>query len=356
MATSETPATGQGTGRRESGRSLRELADLITPMAIRVAVTLRIPQQVSGGRLTAQALAANTNTDPDVLERILLHLAAVGVLTRDDGGLFGLTPVGAQMLVENDMVANPDFLDLNTVAGRAELSFVHLLDVARSGDTVAYSAQYGTSFWDDLGKEPSSAVHFDQVMADGMKKRVQEIAEAYDWGALGNVVDVGGGNGTLLVGLLRAHPGLRGTVVDRDAEPATRAFRDAGLSDRAAALSGNFLEPLPPGAGGYVVSRIQSDWNDADVRTILGHCADAAGTRGRVVVVDEFAAEEGVRTDSETDLRMLMYYGGKERTMEQVRQLAADVGLSVTSLRRAADWTIMELSRAPRGYRPVPTG
>jgi 2,7-dihydroxy-5-methyl-1-naphthoate 7-O-methyltransferase len=348
MTTSETPATVRITSERVSERTLRALSDLITPMAIRVAVTLRIPQKISGGGLTAEALAAETNTDTDVLERILLHLVSVGVLTRDGSGLFGLTPVGDQMLIEGDSAANPDFLDLNTVVGRAELSFVRLLDVARNGDVVAYSAQYGTSFWDDLGSEPSSAVQFDEVMADGMRKRVQEIAESYDWGTLGSVVDVGGGNGTLLVGLLRAHPSLRGTVVDRDAGPATRAFRDAGMSDRASALSGSFLEPLPPGAGGYVVSRIQSDWNDADVRTILGHCADAAGAQGRVIIVDEFAAEEGVRTDSETDLRMLMYYGGKERTMEQVRELAADVGLSVRSLRRAADWTIMELAPAPR--------
>jgi len=344
MATSETPATVRSTSKRVSGWTLRELSDLITPMSIRVAVTLRIPQKISGGGLTAEALAAGTNTDTDVLERILLHLVSVGVLTRDDGGLFALTSVGDQMLIEGDSAANPDFLDLNTVVGRAELSFVRLLEVVRSGDVIAYSAQYGTSFWDDLSKEPSSAVHFDQVMADGMKKRVQEIAASYDWGALGSVVDVGGGNGTLLAGLLRAHTSLRGTVVDRDAGPATRTFRDAGLSDRAKALSGSFLEPLPAGAGGYVVSRVQSDWNDADVRTILGHCADAAGAQGRVIVVDEFAAEEGVRTDSETDLRMLMYYGGKERTMEQVRELAADVGLSMRSLRRAADWTIMELA------------
>ncbi|MEU5259284.1 methyltransferase [Amycolatopsis sp. NPDC021455] len=320
------------------------MSDLITPMSIRVAVTLRIPQKIAAGRLTAQALAADTNSDPDVLERVLLHLVSAGVLTRDDGGWFGLTRVGDQLLVEDDKGVNPDFLDLGTVAGRAELSFVRLPDVVRNGTIVAYSAQYGSSFWEDLGKEPSSAAHFDRVMAEGMKKRVQEIAESYDWGALGSVVDVGGGNGTLLAGLLRAHGSLRGTLVDRDAGPATRTFRDAGLSDRAEALSGSFLEPLPLGAGGYIVSRIQSDWNDAGVRTILGHCADAAGTRGKVIVVDEFAAEEGVRTDSETDLRMLMYYGGKERTMEQVRELAADVGLSVTSLGRAADWTIMELS------------
>ncbi|GAA0263982.1 methyltransferase [Cryptosporangium japonicum] len=321
-------------------RTLRELSDLITPMAIRVAVTLRIPQRISATAATAAELAADTNSDTDVLERVLAHLAGAGVLTRDENGRFGLTSLGTQLLIDD---GRPEFLDLTTVVGRAELSFVHLLDVVRSGDVVAYAARYGTSFWADLGEEPSSAVQFDQVMADGMKKRVDEIAVAYDWAALGRVVDVGGGNGTLLVGLLRAHPTLRGTLLDRDAGPATRALDEAGLSDRATALSGSFLEPLPPGAGGYVLSRVQSDWSDADVRIILGHCADAAGAHGRVLVIDEFTADEGADTDTETDLRMLMYYGGKERTLEQARELAASVGLTPRSIRRAADWTIMEL-------------
>src|SRR3954462_14292784 len=106
MATAETPTTAQSTSNRESDRTLRELSDLITPMSIRVAVTLRIPQKIAAGRLTAQVLAADTNSDPDVLERVLLHLVSAGVLTRDDGGRFGLTRVGEQMLVEDDKAVN----------------------------------------------------------------------------------------------------------------------------------------------------------------------------------------------------------------------------------------------------------
>lgn len=331
----------------DSERALRKLSDLVTPMAIRVAITLRIPQKISANRLTAEALAADTNTDADVLERTLVHLVSVGVLTQDDSGIFGLTSVGEQMLLESGSGANPPWLDLNTVAGQAELAFTRLLDVVKCGDVVAYTAQHGTSFWDDLSREPSSALQFDQVMAGGMERRVRAIARSYDWGALGSIVDVGGGNGTLLTGLLREHPTLRGIVVDRDAEPAIRTFRDTGLSDRANAVSGSFLEALPPGAGGYVLSRVQSDWSDNAVRTILSRCADAAGAQGRIILIDEFAAEEGVRSNSEDDLWMLVYYGGKERTMEQVRALAADVGLAVRSLRPAADWTIMELGATP---------
>jgi hypothetical protein len=145
------------------------------------------------------------------------------------------------------------------------------------------------------------------------------------------------------VALLREHPTLRGTVVDRSLEPAKRALDEAGLSERANAVAGSFFQPLPPGAGGYVLSRIQSNWSDADVRTILRRCADAAGARGRIIVIDEFVADNAMAT--ENDLRMLVYFGGKERTTAHLRDLAADVGLSVEAIIPVGDWTIMELKR-----------
>jgi hypothetical protein len=220
------------------------------------------------------------------------------------------------------------------------MSFTRLLDTVRTGE-VAYTAQYGGTFWDDLDADPSWGAEFDAALARGVERRAREVAQAYDWAALGEVVDVGGGDGTLLAALLRAHPSLRGTVVDRSSEPAERTLHAAGLSGRADAVAGSFFAPLPPGAGGYILSRVQSNWSDADVRTILSRCAEAAGARGRVVVVDEFVAEDAVAT--EADLRMLVYFGGKERTASQVRDLAAEVGLSLEQLVPVGDWTIMEL-------------
>ncbi len=198
-----------------------------------------------------------------------------------------------------------------------------------------------TTFWADLDADPSWSAQFAAALAHGVDRRSHEVAQAYDWAALGEVVDVGGGDGTLLMALLWAHPTLRGTVLDRSLEPAKRALDAAGLSARANAVAGSFFEPLPPGAGGYVLSRIQSNWSDADVRTVLRRCSEAARAHGRVIVIDEFAADGAVAT--ENDLRMLAYFGGKERTAGQVRALAADVGLSLEAIIPVGDWTIMEL-------------
>ncbi|MEU5880907.1 methyltransferase [Spirillospora sp. NPDC047279] len=331
-----------------NGRTLLEIADLVTPMTIRVAATLGIADHITAGLQTAEQLAAETDTDADALNRVLLHLVGAGILTKDGTGRYGLTGVGEQLRMDDRLHLNggsgrPPWLDMKTAIGRAELSFVRLLDTVRTGE-VAYHRHYGTTFWQDLSDESSwddelYALAAQQIVFDGDK-----VAKAYDWGALGDVVDVGGGDGTLLVTLLRAHPGLRGTLVDRAAARASQTIREAGLDDRAQTIVGSFFDLLPRGAGGYILSRVQSDWCDADVRTILGRCAEAAGPGGKVFVVDEFATDEQAQADTATDLRMLVYFGGRERTRAQVRDLAGEAGLSEESIIRVGEWTIMKLT------------
>ncbi len=213
-------------------------------------------------------------------------------------------------------------LDLTGAIGRADLCAVELLHTVRTGEA-AFPQRYGQGFWADLAARPEVAASFDAAMG---AQEVDELAAAYDWAALGEVVDVGGGDGTLLIGLLRAHPGLRGAVVDlRSDRHRRRGAGRAGLADRGRAVPGTFFDPLPGGAGGYVLSRVIHDWSDADAGRILANCAKAAGPGGRVIVVEEAAV--GGAVDTGMDLRMLAYCNGRERTVGPLVELARGAGL-----------------------------
>jgi hypothetical protein len=48
---------------------LHGLSDLITPMVIRVAATLRLADQIAAGTTTLTELAADVDADPDALGR-----------------------------------------------------------------------------------------------------------------------------------------------------------------------------------------------------------------------------------------------------------------------------------------------
>lgn len=222
-----------------SVRSVREMADLVTPMSIRVAATLGLVERAGDGGATAERLAAEVGACASALRRLLDHLVAVGVFDFDAlSGRFRPTRLGAQMGEAGRDGINL-LLDINSAGGRAELAFVELLGTVTTG-APAYPRRYGRDFWSDLDVHPELRRTFDAQMSWRFRAQAPQIAEQFDWGRFGDVVDVGGGDGLLLVEILRAHPGVRGRVVDLApaAAAAGERFAAAGMRDRAVAVAG----------------------------------------------------------------------------------------------------------------------
>jgi 2,7-dihydroxy-5-methyl-1-naphthoate 7-O-methyltransferase len=297
------------------GGGLWAAADLVTPMAIRVAATLRLADHIAAGRHTTEVLAAAVNADQDALGRLLDHLVTAGVLSDAGTGTYGLTALGEHLRDDDPDGVRP-WIDLESAVGRAELCFVQLLHTVQSGEP-AFPRQFGRSFWEDLSADSGRAASYDALLEARLAADLPAVAAAYPWDTLGHVVDVGGGDANLLIAILRAHDDLRGTVLDL-AGPAARAkqaIASAGLGHRADTHAGSFFDPLPAGAGGYVLSGVLHDWDDEDAVRILRRCAEAASETGTVLVVDHIGDAQGGTPDTEGDLRMLCYFRGRERTL-----------------------------------------
>lgn len=151
------------------------------------------------------------------------------------------------------------------------------------------------------------------------------VVTAYDWGALGDVVDVGGGDGTLLIALLNEYPSLRGIVLEQPevAESARRRFDAAGVGDRAGAIAGDFFAELPAGAEGYLLDGVLGEWDDGDACRILLRCAEAAGEDGAVFVIEP---------------------AGAARDLDGLTALAGRAGLTVAHTHATDAITVLELS------------
>jgi O-methyltransferase domain len=319
------------------------MANLGTPMAVRVAATLGIADHLAAGVRTVPELAEAVAADADALDRLMRYLTVRGVLSRDESGRYALTAQGQPLRTDHPAGIH-GWLDMEGV-GRAELSFVELLHSIRTGEA-AFTKRYGRPFWDDLAADPARSASFDALLGADVAVRSPGVVTGYDWGSLGHVVDVGGGDGSLLIALLSEYPNLRGTVVDLpgSAETARKALTAAGLAHRSDVVAGSFFDPLPPGAGGYVLSLIIHDWADDEARAILRRCAEAAGADGSVFVI-ETVGDDGDAPHTGMDLRMLVVYGAKERGVAELAELGADVGLRLAGVHRAGPSVIVELSR-----------
>ncbi|WP_338600994.1 methyltransferase [Saccharopolyspora sp. SCSIO 74807] len=322
------------------------MADLATPMAIRVAATLSLVERAGGAGATAERLAAETGTSEPALCRLLDHLVAIGVFDFDaESGRFRPTDLGAGMSGETADGVKP-LLDINASGGRADLAFVELLGTVTTG-APAYQSRYGRDFWTDLDAHPQLRRSFDAQMNWRFQVQPAQIAEHFDWTRFGEVLDVGGGNGVVLAAVLRAHPGLRGQVLELPPTAAAAAarFAAAGLDDRAGAVSGSFFDPLPASADAYLLSDVLHDWDDEHARKILAGCRRAAAPGGTVVVIER-VPDRGV--DTAMNLFMLMCFGGRERTITELAELAAGCGLVLRNRAPVAEGrTALEFGVAP---------
>ena len=317
----------------ENHEVLRNMAGLATPMALRVAVTLGLPDRLRREPATAAQVATELDVSPMALGLLLGHLETLGIVERTGSG-HRTTEFGAALCRDagNGLT---NFLHLDMAGGRAEMAFVELLHSVTTGEA-GYVRRFGQDFWADLTEQPHLRESFDQQMTDRFRTQVPQLVAGYDWGRFTTLVDVGGGNGTLLAAILAAHPALRGHLVELDATAAAarRHFRELGVADRAEVTAGSFFDPLPSGADAYLLSDILHDWDDEHAHRILARCAEAVDPAGRVLVLEPVG---GRRAGTEFDLAMLAIFGGRERRVEEFRDLAAPHGLVLDAVIDVSD-------------------
>ena len=305
------------------------LSDLATPWCVHVVATLRVADHIAAGKTEIGQLAAAAGADRDSLNRVLRHLVSKGLFEEPVRGRFQLNDA-ARALLEDSIHLG---LDLDGIGGRMAHSWGTLLSAVRTGKP-AYHEAFGRGFWDDLDAHPEIAASFDALMgpAGHGAPDPNVLVDPADWASVRTVVDVGGGTGWLLAEVLRAHPNVRGTLVDlpRAVARSAEVFQAAGVADRATAVAQSFFDPLPSGGDVYILKGVINDWPDREATAILKRCAEAARPSGRVVVF----TGAGPGEEASPELLMLVLVGGKARTLDEFGEMARQAGLEVRSVGR----------------------
>ncbi len=167
------------------------------------------------------------------------------------------------------------------------------------------------------------------------------MLEAYDFGGIDTLADIGGGNGQVLSAVLKKHPAMQGVHFDLPGVSArARAnIEAAGLSHRYRMESGSFVEAVPAGADAYLLRHIIHDWDDDKSLTILKNCRAALGDRGKLLIVEGIVPPGNEPSASKLyDLSMMLLPGGMERTEQEYRQLFETAGFKLRRIVPTPSW------------------
>jgi orsellinic acid C2-O-methyltransferase len=305
--------------------------------ALALAAKLGLADRLGDAARTADDLAAETGTHAPSLRRVLRLLVSVGALVEEADGAFRLTPMGS-LLREDAPGSMKDAVSV--FAGEAiQDGWKQLEFCVRTGQPAFKKRDPDADAFDAMRADPEAEARFDRAMAAFTSQTAVAVASAYDFGGLGSLMDVGGGNGALLIGILRAVPSLRGIVFDQPnvVERARKQASAAGLSPRLDVVGGSFFDAIPAGADAYMLKHVIHDWNDADATAILRNCRSAMTDRGRLLIVEgiyppRIDGSLESRGAAANDVNMLVSTGGRQRSEEEFRALYRASGFELSRI------------------------
>jgi hypothetical protein len=302
----------------------------VVTKALYSAAVIGVADHMSDEPRSVAVLADACECDADGLGRLLRALSSSGVFVEAAHRQYSLTPVGALLRSEPPSLRNWVLLN----GGLLYQVFGEALGTFRTGRPASPRA-LGQSFFDYLGAHPEEGGLFDRAMRDMTTGSAQLVLDNCDLAGMRSVVDVGGGDGTLLIELLRATPNLHGVVVDTD-EVVSRARQRPeakALSERLEFQAGNFLDVLPAGRDLYLLAWILHDWDDEPASQILAACRQAMSATSRLLILESVLPPGDVPHFSRYgDLVMMVLLNGRERTKAEFSQLLHGQGLRLETV------------------------
>ncbi|WP_129840181.1 methyltransferase [Streptomyces sp. RFCAC02] len=274
----------------------------------------------------------------DWLDLLVLN----GVLLRD-GDKYRNTPAADQYLVRG-----ADSYIGDVVRLRLFPALTHLTDSLRTG------APYGGEEFMSMVAGLDVLRQFANQMDHMTDSLMPHLVAAFDgWGRYGSVLDIGGCRGSVVAGILAAHPHLEGHVFDL---PMMAPYLDEkraerGLDGRLTFHPGDFLtDDLPP-ADIAIIGHALVNWDPGRQRALVRKAYDSVRPGGVFLVYDRMLGDAPGSTADQSlkvSLSMLvMTQGGRAYTTDELREYATGAGFDTVTFRPLGEHDTLAVCHKP---------
>lgn len=327
-----------------------------TSATVGAAARLGIADALANGPATPEELAEAVGADRTALVSLMTALTALEVFTKDEDGRYANSAQSEQLRTDHPESIRHLTALLCGLYGQAAAG--GLTEAVRTGTSVMPHV-FGVPLYEYLDKDPETARIFDLAMQDWARPIGTVLAEHVPFEDVRTVIDVGGGNGTLLKTILKAHPHLRGVCVDRPdtcrrAEADLRASGDQDLVERLSFQPADILAEVPAGGDLYILKNVLHDWSSESGVRILRNirramAADATPDAVPTLLVIDPLAEHDSGAAFRNVIKMVVGEPDtRERTEADMRREAAAAGLQVLSITPCpADLSVTSCTLAP---------
>ncbi|RAR00978.1 equisetin n-methyltransferase [Stemphylium lycopersici] len=332
----------------------RYFASMAEMGVMRVFVEHDIFSAIPDEGISLEDLTAKLNVDYKLIERFAAFLLAIGVLTAPAPGQVAHTP--ASKAFTDPRVAQFysylfDFFMGPTTRWKDYFAVNGLAEPPRSNRSPGGFAlgMPDKTAYEIMAAIPGLATRMNGAMAiDGDIP----ITGVYDFSwvaayAANNaggekrdlIVDVAGGKGQALKGILEetpAIPAARCVLQDQPhvIDEAVEEHKDSAVLGPVKKIGHSIFGEQPTkGALVYYIRRVLNDWSDHEALQILKNVRAACADDSRILIAEYLRPEQPSVYTSTVDM-FILNIGGKVRSEKAFSELAAQAGLKISSVAR----------------------
>ncbi|MGH9554820.1 MAG: methyltransferase [Terriglobales bacterium] len=308
----------------DPGQQLLQLAlSYMLSISVNVVAKLKIADLLKDGPRPTRDLAAASGVNEDALYRVMRALASSGVFAETAPRTFALTPAAEPLCTGSPLydlivwISDPFHFRI----------YAETMYSVKTGQPCA-DRVLGKPIFEYFPADKEESEIFNAAMISMTAMVIPAVLEAYDFSGIGTLVDVAGGHGSVISGILQKHPQMRGILFDLEhvvagAKPRLEAL---GLANRIQFASGDFFQSVPTGGDAFIMKHIIHDWDDARALTILKNCRKASPKAKVILLEAVLPPGNDPHFAKMLDLEMLTLPGGRERTEEEFGALFAQAG------------------------------
>jgi O-methyltransferase/methyltransferase family protein len=315
---------------------LRMISGFRVSRAIYVAAKLGIADLLKDGPKTSEELAQLTSTHPPSLYRIMRALTSVGVFAEDEQARLTLTPMAATL--QSEIPGSLRAWAILVLGEEDYQAWGDLMHTVQTGET-SFDHVFGMGIFQYEAQHPEHAKIFDEAMANLIGVYNSAVLASYSFSSMEKLVDVGGGDGSLMVAILQTNPKMKGMIFDLPnvTEKAKQRITEAGLSGRCEVVGGDALVSVPSGGDAYILSRVMNSFDNERALAILQNCRRAVTQKSKLLLVERVLPDRvehsiAIQGRFMSDLNMMVISGGRERTAAEHRALLEAAGFTLTKV------------------------
>lgn len=272
-------------------------------------------------------IAEKAQVDEYVLYRFLRALADIDIFEEIPHKKFKNTELSETFLEDNpkslkDMLI---WCDLEIYLSSIE----HLDHSLQTGESAFFSA-YGENMFSYFEHHKNEAIQFDKAMTALTQMSLNNLLKSYDFSTYHSIVDIGGGVGSFLTGILKNNMHLKAVLFDTQGVISHFNSINKDKNNKTIiGIAGDFFESVPENYDLYLMKHVSHNWSDEKLVIILKNIQQAMKEDSKLLIIDRI-----IDTDTSfakwLDITMLTFTPeGRERTLDEFEHILSEADLRI---------------------------